>query len=364
MLFHNITDFHDATIRLTSGCVVALDATGRILEFNSYLKKITQERIDAFAGESWFDIFAPVKLGKHSQTYCKNEILQNHKAGNTHKVLAVYEKNLFIEWNFLTVKDSDTTSAGILGVGIDVTKHIELEQQLQHADRLATVGQLAAGVAHELNGPLNNILGYAQLSSKQQDLPEQVYQDIDHIIRNTLHSREIVKKVMLFSRQVPPGHETINLNKVIQESLYFTEPLCRQNNIEIVCELVKNPPEIIGDFSQLRQVVVNLVVNAAQAISQNGGKITLETSIRSSKCITMVIKDTGTGMSPDTLDHCFMPFFTTKDVDQGTGLGLSVVHGIIQSHNGTITADSEMGKGSRFDIIFPVKPGKGDKNVG
>ena len=364
MLFHNTTDFYDAAIRLTSGCVVELDATGKILEFNSYLGKITQKEIDAFVGKSWFDMFAPVKMENNSQTYCKNKILKKQKTSDTHKVITVYGKNLFIEWNFITVKDSDTTLAGILGVGIDVTKHIELEQQLQHADRLATVGQLAAGVAHELNGPLNNILGYAQLSSKQQDLPELVYQDLDHIIRFSLHSREIVKKVMLFSRQVPPGHENINLNKVIRESLYFTEPLCRQNKIEIVCNLRKNLPEMIGDFSQLRQVVVNLVVNAAQAMPENGGKITLKTSIQSKDYITMVIKDTGTGMTQETLDHCFMPFFTTKDVDQGTGLGLSVVHGIIQSHNGTIKADSEMGKGSRFDIAFQIKVGKGGKSVG
>ncbi len=359
MLFQNITDFYKAAIQLTSGCVVALDAKGRILGFDSYLKRITQKRIDDFIGESWFDIFAPVKMEIHSQAYSKNEILQNHKAGHTQKVLTVYKNNLFIEWNFLTVKNSDTTSAGILGVGIDVTKHIELEQQLLHADRLATVGQLAAGIAHEINGPLNNILGYAQLSVKQEDLPEQVYHDLDNIIRFSLHAREVVKKVMLFSRQVPPKHNEIDLNKVISESLYFVEPLCNQSLIDIDCRLEESLPPLIGDFSQLRQVVVNLMVNAVQAIPGKKGKINISTSSEPGDRVCLSIKDTGLGMSSETLEQCFMPFFTTKEIDQGTGLGLAVVHGIIKSHNGTITAESILGEGSCFRISFPLNTDKG-----
>jgi len=351
MSFKNIKDYHKAVIKITVGCVVALDPTGRILEFDSYMDKISKKDGASFIGESWLSIFVPMKNEK---------IFQNTKTAQPQKIVASYKNDLFVEWNFLT----DNTSKNILGVGIDVTRHIELEQQLQHADRLATIGQVAAGIAHELNGPLNNILGYAQLSSKQQDLPEQVYQDLDNIIRFSLHAREVVKKVMLFSRQVPPGHEIVDLNKVIKESLYFIEPLCTKNNVEIQCNLFENLPRIIGDFSQLRQVAVNLMVNSAQAISGKKGKISISTSSEPGDHICLSIKDTGLGMSSETLEQCFMPFFTTKEIDQGTGLGLAVVHGIIKSHNGTITAESILGEGSCFRISFPWDIAKGAQSDG
>jgi signal transduction histidine kinase len=363
MLFKKIENFHDTVIQMTFACVVSLHPSGNILEFHSYLDKIPPKTGRSFIGKPWFDIFVPEKKGKFSKNYFKTGDFPRNGAHQTPKILTSYANELFVEWNFLRVEESDDARAGILGVGIDVTRHVELEQQLQHADRLAKVGQLAAGVAHELNGPLNNILGYAQLSSKQQDLPEQVYQDLDNIIRFSLHAREIVKKVMLFSRQLPPGHENIDLNKVIKESLYFTEPLCRQKKIDIKCDFEENLPKMKGDFSQLRQVVVNLVVNGAQAMPDKGGKITLQTLTDSKNRIEMIISDTGTGMSPETIEHCFMPFFTTKDVDQGTGLGLSVVHGIIKSHNGVITAHSTLGKGSRFHVTFPAGQEKGETNA-
>jgi signal transduction histidine kinase len=241
-------------------------------------------------------------------------------------------------------------------------KQLELERQLLHADRLATVGQLAAGIAHEINGPLTNILGYAQLSSKQEDLPEQVYQDLDNIVRLSLHAREIVKKVMLFSRQMPPKHSKVNLNNIITESLYFTEPVCSKTDVDVVCDLLPNLPEIMADSSQIHQIIVNLIVNAVQAMPKGGGKIFVKTYIISDNAVGLTIEDNGAGMSSETLMQCFMPFFTTKDVDQGTGLGLSVVHGIIQSHGGNIEVFSNEGEGARFDIMFPVTIRKEENN--
>jgi len=141
--------------------------------------------------------------------------------------------------------------------------------------------------------------------------------------------------------------------------MYFIEPLCRNNEIEVECLLEDSLPLISGDFSQLRQVVVNLMVNAAQAISDKGGKIILSTSSGPNDRVIVSIRDTGVGMPPETLEQCFMPFFTTKEVDEGTGLGLAVVHGIIKSHDGTITAESILGEGSCFRISFPLSTDKG-----
>lgn len=229
----------------------------------------------------------------------------------------------------------------------------DLQQQLHHAERLATVGQLAAGIAHELNGPLTNILGYAQLASKNEDLPEQVYSDLDNIVRLALHAREIVKKVMLFSRQMPPKREPLCLNKVVRDGLYFTEPLVARSCVETRCHLEDSLPQILGDASQLRQVLVNLVVNAVQAMPE-GGIITITTA-RDPRGVTLRVQDTGTGMDSHTRENCFNPFFTTKDIHEGTGLGLSVAQGIVEAHDARISVRSQSGKGACFSVFFPLQ---------
>ena len=227
----------------------------------------------------------------------------------------------------------------------------KLENQLRHTDRLATIGQLSAGVAHELNEPLGNILGFAQLLKKYQDIPERAGRDIDKIIGASLHAREVIKKLMLFARQMPPRKTRVNLNKLIQEDLYFLEFRCSKEGIEFIRSLSPNLPEITADPSQILQVLVNLVVNAIQAIPE-GGRITINT-LEYENRVTLIVEDTGMGMSEDVLKQIFIPFFTTKEVGRGTGIGLSVVHGIVISHGGTIDVESDIGRGSRFVIQLP-----------
>lgn len=238
-------------------------------------------------------------------------------------------------------------------------KEADLRLQLQHAERLATVGQLAAGIAHELNGPLGNILGYAQLASKQPDLPEQVYSDLDHIVRSALHAREIVRKVMLFSRQVSPLQETVDLNQSVRDGLYLVEPLLSKSHIDVVTRLNEALPPINGDAAQMRQVVVNLMVNAVQAMP-GGGRIEITTDMDAAGRV-LSIADTGEGMDAETIKKCFLPFFTTKQVDQGTGLGLSVVHGIVEAHGGRIHVESRPGAGACFTLHFAIRAARRPK---
>jgi len=227
-----------------------------------------------------------------------------------------------------------------------------LQGQLLHADRLATIGQLAAGVAHELNEPLAGVLGFAQLVAKTSDLPRQAAEDIDKIVAVSLHAREIVRKLMIFARQAPAERSLVDLNEVVRDGLYFIESRCERGGIEVVHTLSPELPEIDADQGQLHQVLVNLAVNAVQAMSE-GGRLTIRTEVIADRA-ALVVEDTGTGMSPDVRKHIFDPFFTTKDVGEGTGLGLPVVHGIVKSHGGDVEVSSEPGKGSRFRILFPV----------
>jgi signal transduction histidine kinase len=236
-----------------------------------------------------------------------------------------------------------------------------LQEQLRHADRLATIGQLTAGVAHELNEPLGNILGFAQLAKKYPQLPDQVSKDLEKIVTASLHSREVIKKLMLFSRQMPTKKVKVNLNNLVEQGLYFLSSRCAKADIKLERILSPEVPEITADPSQLYQVLVNLVVNSIQAMPQ-GGRLTIRT-LSENDHVLLMVEDTGIGMSPEILAKIFLPFFTTKDINEGTGLGLAVVHGIVTSHSGKIKVESEVGKGSRFTVILPVKPIQIEKEI-
>lgn len=236
----------------------------------------------------------------------------------------------------------------------------QLAQQLQHADRLATIGQLAAGVAHEINEPLTTILGFAQLAQKGLASPssvatESIADDLDKIVRAALHAREIVRKLMLFGKPSPRRLDLIDLNKMIEEGLYVIEGRCVKQGIDLQRDLAPNLPAIFGDAGQLHQVLINLAVNALQAMPASGC-LTIRTSI-TDRTIHLSVEDTGSGIAEEIRDRIFMPFFTTKDVGQGTGLGLSVVAGIVSAHGGRIEVRSEAGKGACFDVSLPVGDG-------
>lgn len=233
----------------------------------------------------------------------------------------------------------------------------ELQDQLIRADRLAAIGQLAAGVAHELNEPLNTILGFAQLVQKAQGMPRQALDDMEKITEASLHARKIIRELLIFARQAAPSRTPVVLNRIIEDELNLFESLCRKSGVALQRILDSDLPEIIADKSQILQVLSNLVVNALQAMP-DGGVLTLKTSFDPVN-VSLAVEDTGIGIHEDIKDSIFVPFFTTKDVDQGTGLGLAVVHGIVTSHAGKINVESSPGKGTRFLITLPRRQDTG-----
>ena len=240
----------------------------------------------------------------------------------------------------------------MIGIRLANERRAHLEDQLRHADRLAKVGQLTAGVAHELNEPLAAILGFAQLAAKKIDAPEQAGRYLERIIQSSLHAREIIRKMLLFSS--PGVHRTspVDLNRVLTEGLAFLEPRFAKSAIRVVTDFAPGLPPIEADSAQLTQVLVNLVLNALHAMA-DGGTLTLRTE-RGEGVVRLVVADTGTGMDAATLEQIFLPFFTTREVDQGTGLGLSVVHGIVTAHGGTIDVESVPGRGTVCSITLPI----------
>ncbi|HOX08947.1 MAG TPA: ATP-binding protein, partial [Planctomycetota bacterium] len=226
-----------------------------------------------------------------------------------------------------------------------------LQGQLRHADRLATIGQLAAGVAHELNQPLGSILGFAQLARKIPHLPAGAAEDLDRIADAAVRAREIIRQLMTFARQTPPAVRTVDLNRVAADGLAFLEGRARSAGVRIVRRLAPEPLTVTADPAQLSQVFVNLAVNALQAMP-GGGTLTVETGPMPGEAV-LSVADTGAGVGPEIRDKIFLPFFTTKDVNEGTGLGLAVVHGIVTAHGGAIALESEPGRGARFTVRLP-----------
>ena len=250
--------------------------------------------------------------------------------------------------------DTVASQIGVFVASVESEQHrAEMETTLRHADRLATIGQLAAGVAHELNEPLGNVLGFAQLALKARDVPAQVRADLSRIAEAALRGREIIRKLLVFARQAPASKQPTNLNAVVEEAMFLLEAGCENPDIRFVRELGAGVPDIEADPVQVRQVVTNLVINAMQAI-QAEGTVTVRTEAVQ-HAVVLSVRDTGSGMTSDVLRRVFDPFFTTKDVGQGTGLGLAVVQGIVAGHGGTIHVESEPASGSVFIVRLPVR---------
>jgi len=297
---------------------------------------------------------AGFREGPHRQAA---DLTVNGKLRGSVEVLYTEERPEFAEGPFLAEERSliDTVAREVaLLVGRCETEEYQsmLQAQLRHADRLATIGQLAAGVAHELNEPLGSILGFAQLIQKDPDLPDGAAKDAEKIVKSSLHAREVIHKLLVFSRQKTPVKAPVNLNRIVEEGLYFLESRCAKAGITLVSHLAPDLPEIHADANQMHQVLVNLVVNSIQAMPE-GGTLTIETRAAADS-VWLDVQDTGIGMSREIQEKIFTPFFTTKDVDQGTGLGLAVVHGIVTSHGGTIQVVSAPGMGARFEIQLPA----------
>ncbi|OGP59072.1 MAG: hypothetical protein A2162_03000 [Deltaproteobacteria bacterium RBG_13_52_11b] len=294
------------------------------------------------------------KEGVHRQTA---DIIVNGETRGRVEVIYSEEKPEFDEGPFYAEERNliDTVArevATIVKRKEAENEQSRLQEQLRHADRLATIGQLAASMAHELNEPLSNILGFGQLARKCAGVPVQAEQDIEKILSATLNAREVIRKILIFARQMPQQKRRVHLNQVVEECLSFLESRFAKEGVHVARLLSPELPEVFADPTQLNQVLVNMIINAVQAMPQ-GGRLTVQT-LPGKDHLSLIIEDTGIGMTEEVLKQIFTPFFTTKDVGQGTGLGLAVVHGIITSHGGSIDVKSNVGSGSRFEIRFPV----------
>lgn len=226
-----------------------------------------------------------------------------------------------------------------------------VKRKMQHADRLSILGEITAGIAHELNTPLANILGFAELLKGKVTENTQNSNDLDKIINSAIFSREVVKKLMFFACEMPQNLGETNIVPVINDAMNLLDPTFTKNEIKYKVNLPEDEVLLKADTIQLTQVIFNLVLNAIYFSPKNGLiTITLE---EGKKKITLKIADEGPGIPTENVQKIFQPFFTTKTVGDGSGLGLSVVHGIIRSHRGTIDYQPNNPTGAIFIINFP-----------
>ncbi len=228
------------------------------------------------------------------------------------------------------------------------------QDKLIHSEKLASLGQLAAGVAHELNNPLATVLLYADILRRETDLDEQHQADLDTIISETLRCKQIVSALLNFARQTQVNAQPTSLNDLISELVEIEKRHPRYEKVTFNLELDDKLPAVDLDAAQLREVFLNLIHNAADAMPE-GGKITLRTLAKPSGMVTIEVQDEGRGIPPEHLSKLFTPFFTTKPVGKGTGLGLAIIYGIVKMHRGQINVQSEVGKGTTFTITLPLR---------
>ncbi|HOT45758.1 MAG TPA: cache domain-containing protein [Spirochaetota bacterium] len=232
----------------------------------------------------------------------------------------------------------------------------QTEMQMAQSEKLASLGRLASGIAHEINNPLTGVLSYSTVL--YEEIKDPGYRaDLKVIIDETIRCRDIVKGILDFARETRIDKRPGNLNRIINELLTILEKHVNFQNIRIKKDLAENLPEINIDVNQIKSVFNNLAVNAADAM-HNGGDLAIRTRYdESERKIVVTVSDTGTGIKKENLSKIYDPFFTTKETGKGTGLGLSVTYSIVQRHNGTIRVDSVEGKGTTFTIEFPVDTG-------
>ncbi len=361
---------------------------GKVIEANNAalaLLGYTKEEITGGPAEVLFPKGVTQFLENKDESILKEESLEKHQIYlHTKK-----GEDIPVSLSISTMKDKERNLLGFVGVVRDMSEILMLQkrekelaaekvrtealqersQELQNAydklrtaqaqliqsEKMAAVGQLAGGVAHEINNPMGVILGFAQSIVRRIKEDDSLYMPLKSIEREAVRCRKLVGDLLTFSRAEKTKAEKTDINQTIEETLSFVEARAKVKSVDIIKEYGGGLPLVMVNKNQIQQVIVNLCNNAIDAMP-DGGKIRLSTKETGGR-ILIEVSDTGKGMTEEVKKHIFEPFYTTKEVGKGTGLGLSLCYEIIQKHNGTIEVESEIEKGTVFNIELPIKGG-------
>jgi PAS domain S-box-containing protein len=358
--------FLQNVIQSTVDGIVVVDTKGNVLIFNEGMERLTGFSADEIMNEGHLSSFYDIDIAKENMSKMRSEnfgpVGQLNPTSMNIKTKAGEEIPVTLSASIIVI---DGKEVGSVGIFTDMREILEMRKNLEEAhfqlvqsEKIASVGRMAAGVAHEINNPLSGIMIYAELIKKNLmntgDVNKQNIDDIQEILDQALRCKKIVSDLLEFSRQTVGKVTSFSIEELIDKSLNLLINQAIFQNVEVIREVETHTPSIAGDLGQLQQVFTNLFINAADAMEGKGQlKITARFDDKREFFI-IKISDTGPGIPDDLKDKIFDIFFTTKPVGKGTGLGLSITKNILQLHGGDIMADSEPGKGTVFTIELPM----------
>ena len=356
-------DFRKRLIESSPYAIIATDIKGNIIVFNRAAEELSGYRAEEVLGRIHITQIYPPGVAK--------EVMQRLRSpdyggigrltGSEFKMVDKGGKEIPIHLSAAIVFQDGEEVASV-GIFTDLRPRIVMEQKLQEThlqlvqlEKLRSLGEMAAGVAHEINNPLGGILIYASLLLEGLAPDDAQREDLGRIVQEATRCQEIVKSLLEFARQSGPKKELIDVNRAITDGLHFLENQATFHNIEIIKELAPSLPPLLGNAGQLKQVFLNIMINAADAMHARGA-LTIKTFLSGNgNKVVIEFTDTGGGIPQDILPRIFDPFFTTKKVGEGTGLGLSMSYGIVKEHKGDIEVYTVLGSGTTFRVLLPVE---------
>jgi PAS domain S-box-containing protein len=340
--------------------IFTVDREGRFQSLNTFTANFFGGPPEAFIGRHLESAFPAEEAARQAQVI--ERVFAAGKSLREEFEIPLGDRSIWISANFMPVKSQAGEVGTILCIARDVTETKNLQRKLVNAEKLASLGTLAAGVAHEINNPLGVILGFCELLLRKAAPGSQQHEDLKTIERQGLLCKETVENLLSFARTEKQRGEQADLNACIEEIVKIVRHLLEKNGIALALELTDLLPPVKADARQLQQVFLNLITNAMAAMG-NGGALTVRSAKEpGTRRVVVQFKDTGAGIPPEHLDRIFEPFFTTKPEGQGTGLGLFVSYGIVTGYGGTIecasTPASALGKqaGTTFTVKLPIAP--------
>jgi PAS domain S-box-containing protein len=348
-----LKEFNENIIESINIGLLSVDREGRITNWNRTLEKLYKITRQSAIGQSISQVFDEDFINT-IQIAVGNIGWQLRKPQNIYryKFLARDSQEVIVNVALSPLKTNDARLSGTLILIEDITSRVRLEEQLRENDKLSSIGLLAAGVAHEVNTPLTGISSYTQMLLAQTPDTDIKHSILEKIKRQTLRASEIVNNLLNFSRTASVELHELDINRVLDDTIQLLEPQLRNTKIELKRHYGDHLPATLGNAGKLQQVFMNLLLNARDAMPE-GGQLIIRTQTRESSILIDII-DTGIGIAPENITKIYDPFFTTKGIGQGTGLGLAVSYGIVQEHNGRIFVESKQGEGTRFRIKLPT----------
>ena len=351
-----LKEFNESIVESINVGLMAVDLNGCITRLNSALEEIFSITRDEAVGKRVEDLFAEDFADTLHQVLGPDgwQLRQTRQIYKLHTATRG-GRSLVLNIALAPLSTDSDERTGALVVFEDVTQRLHLEEQLQQREKLSSIGMLAAGVAHEVNTPLTGVSSYTQMLLNM--LPEN---DPKHALllkvrRQAERATDIVNNLLNFSRTGSAAEFAgVDIHRVLDDTLQLLEPQLRRSQIEIVRDYAEGLPQVHGNSVKLQQVFTNLILNARDSIANGNGRITLATRNGDDDGLLVEIADTGVGIAPDDIVKIYDPFFTTKGVGRGTGLGLAVTYGIVQEHSGHINVSSTPGLGTTFRITLPT----------